>query len=230
MSIFQIKLIAVIAMLIDHIGLWFFPEITTLRIIGRISFPLFAWLVANGVYHTHSIGKYIGRLFIFALLSQVPYFLLNSPFTDQSSVFNIFFTLLISLSAIFYIRKVNNKFLWIVIIFMASVAAEILRFEYGAAGVVTVIFFYLFFNNPVKLLFSQILIYLSFYLVPVLERVYTQTTNAREDYWFVIQGFSIISLLFIYLYNGKLGIKAKYFFYFFYPLHLLVIYLVQTYV
>ena len=69
MSSFVLKLIAIITMLIDHIGAVLYPEIRWLRLIGRIAFPIFAYLVAEGFYKTSDIKKYLKRLFIFALVS-----------------------------------------------------------------------------------------------------------------------------------------------------------------
>ena len=68
-----LKWIAVITMLIDHVGVVFFPEYSIIRWIGRISFPLFAFLICEGYRHTSNIWKYFLRLGIFAIISEIPY-------------------------------------------------------------------------------------------------------------------------------------------------------------
>ena len=73
MTSFQIKLLAIITMVIDHVGLFFFPHLQIFHIIGRLAFPLFAWLIAKGAKYTENINHYLFRLFVFALLSQVQY-------------------------------------------------------------------------------------------------------------------------------------------------------------
>ncbi|MFN2363319.1 MAG: TraX family protein, partial [Halarsenatibacteraceae bacterium] len=75
MSSFQIKMVAITTMLIDHIGSIIFPEYIILRVIGRLAFPLFAFLITEGYRHTSNINRYLVRLSIFALISQYPFWL-----------------------------------------------------------------------------------------------------------------------------------------------------------
>lgn len=100
-----LKWIAVITMLIDHIGLVFFPEYEILRLIGRISFPIFAFLLCEGYKHTSNIWKYFFRLGIFAIISEIPYniCLYNQVFYPYSQ--NIFFELLLGLLVLYLIDK-----------------------------------------------------------------------------------------------------------------------------
>jgi hypothetical protein len=217
-----------VAMLVDHIGLWLFPDVTALRIIGRISFPLFAWLIANGAYHTQDIKKYIIRLGIFALISQIPFYLLQTTLTNSSVSLNIFFSLTLSLITIFCIQKTNSKWVGLGAIFISAVVAEFLRMEYGATGILSVVFFYIFFNQFAKMVFSQLLLFLSFYLYPVLEKLFQNILLQREDIWSLTQIFSLFSLILIRFYNEKLGVKAQYLFYIFYPAHLVILYIVKV--
>ena len=92
MTVFHLKIIAILTMTIDHVGFFFFPDIEVLRIIGRLSFPLFAWLIANGAYHTKNMHAYLVRLFIFALISQVPFslaFRLISPLDTGLNILSL---------------------------------------------------------------------------------------------------------------------------------------------
>src|SRR6266702_2418964 len=100
MNTFTIKVIAVGLMVIDHVGVFFFPDISLLRIIGRGAFPLFAWLIANGVYHTSNINNYLNRLLFFAVISQVPYLLANRQIDFFFTQYNVLFTLFLGLLTI----------------------------------------------------------------------------------------------------------------------------------
>lgn len=211
MTTFNIKLIAIITMVIDHIGLFFFPNIIELRMIGRLSFPLFAWLIANGAYYTHNIKKYLMRILLLAFVSQIPYTLANRHADPSFSNLNILFTLSLGLLAITVISKYKNKPLWLLSVILCAAAADMLRTDYGVFGVLSIVAFYLFFNNMKYLILSQALIF----LLPM-------------KYLFgPVESLGLFSLIFIMLYNKKEGPKTKYLFYIFYPLQYLVIYLIQ---
>ena len=98
-----LKLIAIVSMLIDHIGSVFFPEVRVLRWIGRLAFPIFCYCMTVGLLYTHDIKKYLFRLGIFALISQPCYIFAFHPydFWSQFTNWNIFFTLFLSLLAMY---------------------------------------------------------------------------------------------------------------------------------
>ena len=93
LNTFTLKMIAIISMLVDHIGHIFFPEVMIFRIVGRIAFPIFAYVLAEGIYYTKDITKYMMRLGIFALLSEIPYDLAIMGSMLEFSHQNVFFTL-----------------------------------------------------------------------------------------------------------------------------------------
>ena len=78
-----IKLIAIITMTIDHIGYVFFPNIIILRIIGRIAFPLYVYSMMIGYFKTKSLSKYIVRLLLIGIISQIPYSLLFNRIEEK---------------------------------------------------------------------------------------------------------------------------------------------------
>lgn len=108
MTGFHLKLIALITMFIDHIGAVFFPQVTLLRVIGRISFPLYAFLIAEGCRYTRNRGRYALGLGVFALISEIPYDLalhpefLENGLWGQNFLFqtNIFYTMFFAVASV----------------------------------------------------------------------------------------------------------------------------------
>lgn len=230
MSAFEIKVIAIVTMLIDHIGIAFFinsPYYFPLRLIGRLSFPLFAFLIANGAYYTKNINRYLLRLFGFALISQIPYLLFHQQYNPSFFRLNIFFTLFLGLLIITILVRIKEKFTRILFITLAACIAELLPFEYGAVGVLVILIFYFYFHNIRMVILMLLPLFLTAYTVPVVF-MYFKDGFIRVDPVWLMQPLAIVSLLFIAMYNRKEGPKLKYFFYLFYPLHLLLLSLVKA--
>src|SRR6266480_5550777 len=135
MNAFQIKIIAIVVMIIDHMGLFFFPQFFFLRLIGRLAFPLFAWLIANGAYHTHDINKYLQRLYFFALISQIPFLLANRLIDPHFAELNVFCTLFLGLCAIVLIQKTSKWVHWLFITIVFGLIAQALQADYDGFGV-----------------------------------------------------------------------------------------------
>lgn len=212
MSSFCLKILAAIIMLIDHIGLCLFPNVILLRIIGRLSFPIFAFQVTIGYQKTSNKLKYIFRMLIFALVSQIPFMIFRMVSDISIYSANIGFTFLIALICLYFIdlsKEKKNYLLGLVVIPLLFLSYFI-NCDYTFYGVLLVIFLYLF--NPKKNFFvSAISIFILTLVCVLIGEVST------------IQLYSILALLPIALYNGKKGTNSKYFFYIFYPLHLLLI-------
>lgn len=229
MSAFQIRLLAILAMLADHIGLFFFPEVSALRLIGRISFPLFAWLIANGAYHTRDINKYLFRLFILAIISQLPFILANHQIGSSYWYFNVVFTLSLGLAVIATLKK-NLEFttkIWVA--GFALLAAFIFNVDYGFIGVLSIVAFYLFFNSPKRLVLSQALIFSLPLLIQFIGNKYWQSFPALATADFNKLFGLLAALIVIFLYNQREGIKARYLFYIVYPAQYVIIYLSQLF-
>ena len=207
---FWLKIIAVTTMLIDHTGAVLFPRIWTLRLIGRLAFPIFAFLLVEGFVHTKDIKKYILRIGIFALLSEIPF---DRAFHDTWLEFrrgqNIFFTLGIGLLTLYFISKTKNRFLILLISVAGMLTANFLNTDYGYFGILVILCFYLQRENRV--------------LVATFNIVLNGVAGAPQEY-------ASISSIPILLYNGKRGkYSLKYFFYIFYPLHLVILWLIHEY-
>ena len=205
----MINIIALTTMLIDHIGSIFFPEIIIFRIIGRISFPLFALGIAEGYKRTKNFNCYAIRLFLIAIVSQIPF---NLVFSNEQ--LNVCFTLFISLLALkIYDSKIFNilKF-GLILSFMVS--AHVLNLQYSFYGILTVILFYIF-NNTDKIVYYQfILTIISIIII-------------KYD---PIQLFSVLSsiiVLIIHLYKNDDFKINKVFRYCFYPGHLFILFILK---
>lgn len=185
-------------MAIDHIGFILYPQVIFLRVIGRIAFPIFAWYLAQGYIHTSSLNKYAMRLGIFALVVQAPFYI-----ATHVMLLNIFFTLLLGLLAIDCYKKRRYVTLAAILIISA-----VLPFDYSIYGIVMILIFYEVKENKYKLLGQAINNILGVFLLGP------------------VQGFSLAgSALAIYYPKDMPKIRLnKYFFYFFYPIHLLIIY------
>lgn len=220
MSNFTLKMIAIIAMAIDHTAAVLIPDNTMtyliMRIIGRIAFPIFCFLIVEGFYHTKNVHQYMARLSIFALLSEIPFDLAfyQKPFAFEDQ--NVFFTLAIGLAVIYGIKKmsqifVNKKWLasilQLLIFFVGGVIAIYLKTDYNFMGVALI--YILFMYRESKWMLSLMVI--------LINTIYSSG----------IQKYASLSLLLILLYNGKQGPKVRYVFYAFYPTHLFILYLIS---
>jgi uncharacterized membrane protein YobD (UPF0266 family) len=213
MSRSQLKLLAVITMLIDHIGAIFFPQDDLFRIIGRLAFPLFCFFIAEGMVHTSNLQKYLGRVFLFALVSEVPYDLAFYGTVFYPGRQNVFFTLFLGLAAISLLHTYfNEKPVSTALLVCACVLlAEALNTDYGAFGVLVIILFYCARQYRTKGVLTFAILNTGFGLITGMLQIYAAAVAVP-----------------IVLYNGKRGkLNGKYFFYAFYPVHLLLLYLVH---
>ena len=215
MSAFMLKLIAIITMTIDHTGAIIFKDIGILRMIGRLAFPIFAFLIANGYFHTKNLKKYILRLFVFALIAQYPFMLAFD--IGNEMYLNIFFTLFLGLISIAMYDHVANKILGLFAVAALAYSATLLNTDYGYYGVLLIFCFFAFKDDFIKMSLSIISLNLAFSTINVF--MYEYFSPAMYS-----QCLSCFSLIFIYCYNNRKGKSMKYLFYVFYPAHLLIIY------
>lgn len=224
---FQLKLIAIVTMAIDHIGIFFFSNEIILRIFGRVSFPIFAWLLANGARHTRNIHAYLLRLFIFACISQPFYYLAYSNIDKSFNQLNVLFTLFIGLGTIFFIKRTKNIIFKLLIIIVTSIIASLLRTDYGALGVLSIVFFYIFFYKKALMIASQIVIYVFMFWLWLPFVPSNQISGMLTQY--LMETAALFSLYFIVTYNGQQGRKLKYLFYVIYPAQFVVFYILQMF-
>ena len=219
-----LKLIAVITMLIDHTTLW----IMTLyplageplfhlegpltyywlgRSIGRIAFPIYCFLIAEGSRHTHDKKQYGIRLLLFALVSEIPWDLLHYGTVFQPKSQNVFFTLLLGYCCILVYEKYRGQFSEQLTALLGLLIVDMLiGADYGIRGMALILLLYLLHESPI--------------LMGLLGCCFLNEGAATLPAFFLIG-----------MYNGKRGFVrgrlVKYFFYAFYPLHLLVLWLLR---
>lgn len=218
MSSFVLKIIAIISMLFDHVGYTIFNKFSFMNYIGRFAFPIFSFQLTEGYSHTKDLKKYFFRLFWFAIISQVPYMLFISSYTNGFS-FNILFTLILGLLATTIYEKLDNEYLGLLLVILCCIIAQFFYFDYGWFGIAIIFIFHKFKNK-------KWIMNLAFITVAFVNYFYKYITTVRYEYLFIIP-FCILSLIPINLYNGKKGKDTKYLLYIFYPLHLIVLYLVH---
>jgi len=235
-----LKLIALVSMLIDHTAAVLFPSLMMdhgvyypgfsmeyamaavqespagwlyvfyqimRRILGRLAFPIYCFLLVEGFERTRSRAKYAFRLFLFALISEIPFDLAFSGRTVYTHYQNVFFTLLLGFLMMWAMKELEARvsrrgLRWagIGILFLAlSFLAEAIYCDYGAYGIIAIALLYLFRKNRKEQIIAGMVAFLWEVTAP-------------------------LSFIFVAFYNGERGLKLKYIFYLFYPLHLLVLY------
>lgn len=233
-----LKWIAIVTMLIDHIGasiltkkllymgdnpeafggvtpqfieqynnLYYVMRVT--RTIGRIAFPIFCFLLVEGFLRTKNFRKYFLRMASFALLAEIPFDLVFATSPVFWGYQNVMITLLIGMLTMYGCRvleeKIPNKVgqfvAWGGCFALGAIVAELLKTDYGAKGIIPIMVLYLLRHF----------------------KLYQMIGGALSFIWEIP---APLSFLFIGFYNGKRGMKMKYFFYLFYPLHLIILYLI----
>ena len=265
-----LKWIAIITMLIDHVGAtllkhykFAYPELESISIlyrifrnIGRISFPIFIFLLTEGFYYTKSKKKYLLRMLAFSLISEIPFDLAFYHQTFYFSKQNVFFTLTLGLLAIYLINFIDKKwtknsyaevmvkgYLKVLVVALSNLAAIFLKTDYNYSGVSAIIIMFCvkkYLEAPLRFYFgnsgqtktdknrnvsvinkprdsmNRMLNIIAF--IPACLMLLTSSLT---------EAFALIDVPLIYAYNGKRGKQMKYFFYLFYPVHLLLLWLIM---
>ncbi len=210
---FGLRLIAIITMFIDHMGYKTFDDLLVLRIIGRIAFPLFAFGIAEGITYTNNYKKYLSRLFVLALISEIPYdlFLSDNWFYLESS--NAIFTLLAGACICCLFKFKLNTYEKILLI-VTPVAICFMNSDYGIIGIISIPIMYYFMSKGRKILG----VLLSCLLLGIC--------------YGYLQMFCLLAVIPVALYSGKKSDIMKtdvwrILNYSFYPFHMFVIYIMK---
>ena len=212
-----LKYIAFISMFIDHFNKAIITPLLNYQqplvfisslfdIIGRIAFPIFAFMIVEGFYKTKSRGKYLRNLLIFAIISEIPYDMFQSKVFINNRSQNIMWALALGLFTLIIVdklkEKIKNKYIWIfvsvIIVAINAILATLLSFDYDYYSIIIIFILYIFYD---KRFVGSLLSYLV-----IIKEIYA------------ILGFAIINL-----YNGEKGKQNKLFNYLFYPVHLFIL-------
>lgn len=205
MSSAALQIFAFLTMLIDHVGYVFFPGVPALRAVGRLSFPVFAFLLSEGFAHTRDLKKYAARLLVFAAIAEVPYQLMINHRLVGFRLSNILFSLLLCLGALWCAKRGGP---WMLGAAGLAVLAQAGGFSYGAYAVLLAVSFYLTRGKrPLGML-----------CLAVWTLGYCAYHHSLFQIWAV---FAAVPLL---LYNGEKGRRLpRYTLYILYPAHLAVL-------
>lgn len=213
----QLKGIALVSMTLDHIGAYLLPQVVWLRIVGRLAFPVFAFMIAEGCSHTRNMGKYFATMGLFALVCQIVDFLATGSLYQS-----ILVTFSLSIGLIWLLQQVRAKgrLLWsalaligiVGVYFLCQILPGLLpgtdfSVDYGFIGVLVPLVVYLGKDKNQRLL----------YLLLALTMLSTGLVK--------LQWYCLLAVPLLWLYNGQRGKwNLKWLFYIYYPAHLVAIY------
>ena len=218
----QLKIIAMVSMLLDHVGLLFFPNVAIFRILGRIAFPIFAYMIAEGCRYTKNRTKYLGMIAAMAIVFQVVYFVaMKSLYQGILVTFSLAIIVIYSIDGILHAKKIWGRLVAIGALILVAVFVFVLPIllsntdfdiDYGAWGILLPVVVYLMPSHPWKVGTAS--------LILLLRAVYyTVVVPVPLQWW------SLLTIPLFALYNGERGrAKMKYVFYIFYPAHLVILY------
>lgn len=231
-----LHIIAMVLMLCDHAWATILGRTIILNDLGRIAYPIFGFMLAEGFYHTKNVKKYLLRLFIFALISEIPFNLMVAGVFIYPYHQNVMWTLIIALLLMIWIEHTKKKGkLWLTL--LVSILALIIGFiagivtyvDYFGFGVLAFLIFY-FFREKKWWCFIGQFACLYYIFVEGLGGYCHIVTIFGHKFEIVQEGFALFALIPIWLYNGTKGYNAKWFQYFcyaFYPAHILILYLLR---
>ncbi len=236
---FTLHILAMILMIVDHIwGVFASGGHLWMTCIGRLAYPIFAFMIVEGYFHTKSLKKYVLRLILFALISEIPFNLVMSSSWIAPLHQNVLWTFLIGILLIFLNEKAKKtgkirvRILVLVGTILLGCLLGIITFvDYNHGGVLIILMFYVFRQRKWWALLGQI-VCLYYISVEVISGQFIPIELFGKTFELVVQSFSLLALIPIWLYQGKQGPYNKairYLYYGFYPAHLLILGLVRMY-
>ena len=239
LSAAALHILAMTFMLMDHLWATLLPAQEWLTCVGRIAFPIFAFMAVEGYFHTHNLKKYLFRMLIFAVISEVPFDLMYGGTWFYPVHQNVIWTLMMGLVGIHLmetVRKKKSTFAYILVsaavVILGGLLGTLSMVDYYGIGVLTVFIFYFFRGRKWWCLLGQILA-LYWVNVEMLGGLMYPIRLFGMEFELCQQGLALLALLPIWLYRGRQGYHSKpfqYFCYAFYPVHMLVIVLVLNFI
>ena len=229
---FSLHLMAMVFMLCDHLWGTIVPGNDWLTCVGRIAFPIYAFLIVEGYFHTGNLKKYMGRILLFAVISEIPFNLAMGSRVFYPIHQNVLWSFLIAMGLIWLNEKAGSRGkLWIRIltglgtVLLGTLLGLLTMVDYYHAGVLMVLAFYFFRGKKWWCLLGQLLC-LWYINLEILGGYTYELVWFGQNVHLVRQGLALLALIPIWLYRGKQGYHSKmmqYLNYAFYPAHLLIL-------
>ncbi len=232
----SLHVMAMLFMLCDHLWGTIIPGNDWLTCIGRLAYPIFAFMIVEGYFHTRNLKRYILRMTLFAVLSELPFNLVMGSSIIYPFHQNVMWTFLLSIGLI-RLNEIAKGKLWretltgAATVALGYVLGMITMVDYYGPGVLTVLVFYFFRQRKWWSYMGQLLC-LAYINMEMLGGFTYEFTILGQTFSIARQAFALLALIPIWLYHGKQGIHNKalqYAYYAFYPLHLLILGLLQMY-
>ena len=230
---FSLHLTAMVCMLLDHAWATVVPGNLWMTCAGRLAFPIFAFLLVEGYFHTRSLRRYLLRMLLFALISEIPFNLMMGGSVFYPFHQNVLWTFLMGLGTLRWLDAIRSKpwkplrirLAGAGIILLSAGICLLTMVDYGAPGLFMVLVFYFFRGSRWYHRLGQLafLYWINFFLLSGRDLAFTLM---GREWFFPIQGFALLALIPLWLYRGKQGYHgppARWCFYWFYPLHILIL-------
>ncbi len=222
---------AMLFMLCDHLWGTVVSGNDWLTCVGRLAFPIYAFMIVEGYFRTRNLKKYVQRLFLFAIISEIPFNLVMGSRIFYPIYQNVLWSFLISIGLIHLNEKVKGKQAWkqilvgVATVCIGYIVGLVTFVDFYNAGILTVLVFYFFKDKKWWCYLCQ-LVCLWYINVELLGGFSYEVTIFGETHFIARQGIALFALIPIWLYKGKQGYHNKavqYIYYAFYPLHLLIL-------
>jgi len=232
-----LHIIAMLFMLCDHLWATIVPGNQWLTCLGRLAFPMFAYMAVEGYFHTSNLKRYVLRLLLFAVISETPFNLMYSSSFVYPFHQNVIWTLLLGIGFIHVnelaarkdklLLRIGTGFFTVLLGWLIGMLTMV---DYYGVGVVTILVFYFLRKRTWWCLLGQIaaLYYLN---AEVLGGFYFEVNIMGKLVPVVQQGLALFALIPIWLYRGRKGCRRKWFQYAcygFYPMHMLLLYVLRS--
>ena len=234
-----LHIIAMTLMLMDHLWATLLPAREWLTCAGRVAFPIFAFMAVEGYFHTRSFKKYILRMLLFAVLSEIPFDLMYGGTWFYPVHQNVLWTFLLSLLGVWLMEQVRKKgktwmylLVCVLVVLAGLVLGTLCMVDYYGAGVLTVFVFYFLHGRKWWCFLGQ-LAALYWLNVELLGGLMYPVQLFGMEFELCQQGLALLALITIWLYRGRQGYHSKpfqYLCYAFYPVHMLLLVVVLNFI
>ena len=234
-----LHIIAMTLMLMDHLWATLLPAKEWLTCAGRVAFPIFAFRAVEGYFHTRSFKKYILRMLLFAVLSEIPFDLMYGGTWFYPVHQNVLWTFLLSLLGVWLMEQVRKKgktwmylLVCVLVVLAGLVLGTLCMVDYYGAGVLTVFVFYFLHGRKWWCFLGQ-LAALYWLNVELLGGLMYPVQLFGMEFELCQQGLALLALIPIWLYRGRQGYHSKpfqYLCYAFYPVHMLLLVVVLNFI